>query len=107
MFQIKLQPLEREREGDITVSLLKAVGQLTKDFSHFCCTWWSFRLISWWLFPQIILARHHLTPGASGLWAFWANAHSHSTGLDVSLYGHCYPRATACHLLLPLCLKLL
>lgn len=81
--------------------LLMGASQLTKDFSHSCFACWDFRLISRWLFPQIILARHHQTPGDSA-WAFQTAVHIYATGANISLWGLCKLRAGPLHLLPPL-----
>lgn len=64
---------------------------------------WNFRLISRWLFPgnnlfsQVILARHHRTPGAFACLhvSFLGCSPSQCTRADISLCGLCaYSRAS-------------
>lgn len=65
MTRIKLQLLKSERETELLVFVNGCWPALTRDCSHSCFACRDFGLISRGLFPQVISARHHLTPGAS------------------------------------------
>lgn len=86
--------------------LLMAVGQQTKDFFHSCFAYWNFGFISSWLFPEMILARQPLTPGAS---ACLLAGFAHYYPQPICRNGHCfmrncYPPTGTFHLLPSLCL---
>lgn len=66
-FQDVLNVIRLERERNRTVSLLIAMGQLTRLLT-FLSVCWKFELTSSWLFPDYLtgkIARQHRTPGAS------------------------------------------
>lgn len=65
MTRRKLQLLKSERETELLVFVNGCWPALTRDCSHSCFACRDFGLISRGLFPQVISARHHLTPGAS------------------------------------------